>query len=434
MKKKLGIVSCILLLMVVAVAQVAAETTTTSAASVIYVSNVSMDPDVFYPYEEGTITVTLANSGTSAVGLSSPDILSNTINVINKDAWNTMSYIGPGSTMTYSFQVSADPPDGTYFPLFTVATKDGGSVHYPLTVKVDSTDISAAISDQPDAFSKSGSDTVNLSIINPRAGAIKNILITTSGKGTIVSPSQKYISSINAKSSADISFAVTPGQESPLTFHITYENGDAVHTTDVVMPITFGEDKTSAVPTLNNVALTSKGSYYDLTGDITNTGITDAKGLVVTVGSPAKGTETYPEYAIGSLASDDSGSFELTFTATDLSAVPLVISWKDSDGTSYTVTKTLDLQTSSGSGAPTGSSGTGTRSASASGFSQGGMGAGGPPGMGGPGGQSSTTSLFTSKGSGLSSFYPVIAGGIILIVGIVLWTKRKWLSAKLKKQ
>jgi hypothetical protein len=42
--------------------------------------------------------------------------------------------------------------------------------------------------------------------------------------------------------------------------------------------------------------------------------------------------------------------------------------------------------------------------------------------------------MFSSKGSGISSFYPVIAGGIIVIVGIVLWTKRKWLSAKLKKQ
>ena len=64
---------------------------------------------------------------------------------------------------------------------------------------------------------------------------------------------------------------------------------------------------------------------YDVTGDITNTGISDANGLVVTVGSPAKGTGTYPEYAVGSLAADDSSSFEVTFTSTDLSSVPLVI-------------------------------------------------------------------------------------------------------------
>jgi LPXTG-motif cell wall-anchored protein len=64
----------------------------------------------------------------------------------------------------------------------------------------------------------------------------------------------------------------------------------------------------------------------------------------------------------------------------------------------------------------------------------GGMG-GGPGGnMGGPGGSSSTTSLFTGKGAGISSFYPIIGAVIILIAGIVLWKKRKWISLKLKKQ
>ena len=62
---------------------------------------------------------------------------------------------------------------------------------------------------------------------------------------------------------------------------------------------------------------------------------------------------------------------------------------------------------------------------------------GGPGGMGGPGGSSSSsvTSLFSgSKGGGISSFYPVIGAGIALIVGIVLWTKRKWILAKLNKK
>jgi hypothetical protein len=52
--------------------------------------------------------------------------------------------------------------------------------------------------------------------------------------------------------------------------------------------------------------------------------------------------------------------------------------------------------------------------------------------MRGPGG---STNLFSgSNGNGISAFYPVISGGIILVVGIVLWTKRKWISAKIKKQ
>ena len=40
-----------------------------------------MDPEDFFPYEEGTITVTLTNSGTTSVGLSDPEILSDKIHM-----------------------------------------------------------------------------------------------------------------------------------------------------------------------------------------------------------------------------------------------------------------------------------------------------------------------------------------------------------------
>jgi hypothetical protein len=61
---------------------------------------------------------------------------------------------------------------------------------------------------------------------------------------------------------------------------------------------------------------------------------------------------------------------------------------------------------------------------------------GGPGGMGGPGGSSSSvTSLLSgSKGGGISSFYPVIGAVVVLIAGIVLWEKRKWILAKLNKK
>jgi hypothetical protein len=387
-----------------------------------------MDPEVFYPYEEGTLTVSLTNTGTSPIGLEHPEIMSDKVNLVNENDWNTMSYIGSGSNISYQFHIKAYPPDGSIYAIFSIGTADGGTVHFPLVVKVDSTEVKTVISGIPDAFTRSAQETVNVTLINPRAGEIKNIQISPVGSGITATPSTKYISSLNGDSSVDVSFSVTADQESDLTFYVTYDNGDTQHTTNVVLPIKFGTDKSAAVPTVNNIALTSSGSTYDVTGDITNTGISDANGLVVTVGSPAKGTGTYPEYAVGSLAAGDSSSFEVTFASTDLSSVPLVISWKNVDGDDYSVTKILDLSSasSSGSAAPSNSSRTVSGS---SGFPQGGP----PSGMGGPGG-SSSTSLFSPSGSGISSFYPVIAGVILLIVGIVLWKKRKWISAKLKKQ
>jgi len=440
-----SVISCLIVLVFLIASAHAATSTTTSdststtaqdAASLVYVSSVKIDPEVFYPYEQGTITVILMNSGTSSIGLSNPDILSDKVHIMNKDSWNTMSFIGPGSTITYSFLVKVDPPDGTYFPLFTVATQTGGSIHYPLIIKVDSADIQKSISQKPDTFAQSTKDTVNVSIINPRAAAIKNIIITPYGEGIEVSPSQKYVSVLNGQSSVEIPFSVTPNQDTNLTFHISYQNGDNDHSTEVILPIVLGENKKAAIPIVNNVELTSAGSAYTLKGDINNAGLTDAKSMVVTVGTPAKAVEPYAQYAIGSLAADDFSSFEITFTTTDPSSIPLVITWKDKDGNSFSVTKNLNLRTSSGSSgsgsisASSGSSSVGvtptttgsSSSRTSSGFS------GGPPGGGsifGFGGRNS---------GGISSYYPVIATGIIIIAGIVLWMKRKWIVAKLKKR
>jgi hypothetical protein len=440
-----SVISCLIVLVFLIASAHAATSTTTSdststtaqdAASLVYVTSAKIDPEVFYPYEQGTITVTLTNSGTSSVGLSNPDILSDKVHIINKDSWNTMSFIGPGSTITYSFLVKVDPPDGTYFPLFTVGTQNAGSIHYPLIIKVDSADIQASISQKPDTFAQSTKDTVNVSIINPRAAAIKNIIITPSGEGIEVSPSQKYISVLNGQSSVEIPFSVTPNQDTNLTFHISYQNGDNDHSTELLLPIVLGENKKAAIPIVNNVELTSAGSSYTLKGDINNAGLTDAKSMVVTVGTPAKAVEPYAQYAIGSLAADDFSSFEITFTTTDLSSVPLVITWKDKDGNSFSITKNLNLRTSSGSSstgsvsASSGSSSDGvtpTTTGSSSSRTSGGF-SGGPPGGGsifGFGGRSS---------GGISSYYPVIATGIIIIAGIVLWMKRKWIVAKLKKR
>ena len=437
MRSKTAIFSFIFLLLMISTAYAATTTSTTDSAStatqdaaaLVTVSDVTMDPPVFYPGEMGTIYVTLKNSGTQSVGLSGPDIIDNRVNMINKNSWNQVNYIGAGATLTYSFLVTIDPPDGTFFPLFSVNTISAGSINYPFVIKVDSTDVNAFVSKKPDTFSRSIAGTVNVTIVNPRAGSVRNIQIIPSGNGIVSSPTQKYITTLDGRSFIEVPFSITADQESPVTFHIIYQNGDVTHTTDVVLPITFSNDKTAAVPVVNNVVFTSKGSYNEITGDITNTGITDAKGLLVTVGSPATGMGKYPQYAIGSLAADDSGSFDLTFTCRDLSSVPLIMTWKDAKGNTYSTTKVLDLTSTSGSGTNTGSgtstgTNTGTTGSSA-------PGAGRSSGFGGPGG---STNLFGVRGGGISSFYPVIAGVIILVVGIVLWKKRKWLSAKLKKK
>jgi hypothetical protein len=444
MKVQTILISCTLLVLLALAVPVSADNNANAGgSSYVYVSSVTTDPEVFYPYEQGTVTITLINNGNSSVGVTHPNLLatSNDISIMNEDKWQTLTYIGSGNSITYSFIVTINGMDGKYFALFTTETKDGQNLHYPLTLEVDSEDLHAAISKKPETFTVDSEEAVNLSLINPRDGAIKSIYITTEDSGSDITPSQTFISEVAANSLVEVPFTITPHKATNITFNVSYQNGDVKRQVSVVLPITPGNAKDAAVPTINNLVFTNQGTSYDLTGDITNTGISDANGVVVTVGSPAKGTGTYPEYAIGSLASDDSSSFEVTFTSMDLTSVPLIIHWKDTFGTDYSVTKTLDLTTySSSGGMPSGNAsttGSSVRSTSSSSTMQGppgGMsGAGGPPGSSSSSSSSVLSSVTSAKG-GLSSFYPVIAMFILIIVGIVAYVKRKWIISKIKKQ
>ena len=159
---------------------------------------------------------------------------------------------------------------------------------------------------------------------------------------------------------------------------------------------------------------------------MTNTGITDANGVVVSVGAPATPVEPYSNYAVGSLTSNDFSSFTLTFTASSLAAIPITTVWKDDSGNNLSSVQTFDLRslTSSGttgtSGTRTSSGGTGSTAGTGSYTGGGGGGVGGLFGGG--------------RGGGLSAFYPIIIGGIVFVVVVILYVKRKWIMGKIRKK
>ena len=423
-----------LLLVCIAPASAAGTVIATSpedALALVYVSGYDLDPGVFYPYETGTVTVHVSNAANASVGLSMPDLIDSKVHIINKNSFSAVTNIGPGATVDYPFLVSVDATDGTYFPLFSVSTKTSiqHSIHSTLKIVVDSTDIRASIAKKPDTFSLSKKDTVNVSIVNPRDGDVTDVLIIPEGTGFDISPSETFVGTLKAGSSVQVPFQVTPNQQANLTFHVSFRNGDNKHTTDVSLPIVIGEDKLAVVPVVNNVALTSSGSTYTITGDVNNAGITDAKSMILTVAPPAKAVEPYAKYAIGSLASDDFSSFELTFTSNDLSSVPLVVQWKDADGNSFSATQNLNLDSTSGSTSSTrtGSSGSSGTTGATAGSSAARTG-GGAPGGG------SIFGFGGSRSGGLSSFYLPIGLGVIVVVAVILWMKRKWIAAKLKRK
>jgi hypothetical protein len=421
---------------------VSASTTTQSpdqALSQVFVSSVSVDPQEFYPGEQGIITVQLTNTGTQDVPFEHADIL-NSQNIFIPDEtlnpYQVMTYLGPGNTMSYTLKVVSRPPDGIYYPDFSVSSPGADSIIYPIEVQVSSTPIEEAISLRPDNFALNSTDNVNLTITNPRVGGISDVIVTPTGSGFGISPRQSYVASIPGGSSVNFPFAITPYAASNVTFDIQYSNGQAIqnpHEDTVILPLNLGTSKTAPATVVNDLALTVVDGAYQLTGDVTNTGINDANGVVVSVGAPATPVEPYSNYAVGSLTSNDFSSFTLTFTSSDLSAIPVETVWKDDSGNTMSSVQTFDLRSLASALAAS--------SKSSGGFLGSGSGAtgttGGSAAAGGYGGAPRGGGLFSfggGRGGGLSSFYPVIIGGIVFIIAVVLYVKRKWILGKIRKQ
>ena len=379
------------------------------AVAQMYVSGYEISPAVFYPGETGTVTVYLTNAANTSLWVSQPDLLEPHIKIRNSDAFTTATSIGPGQTFGYNFVVTADGSDGTYFPLFTVSTNiyGGKAIHSQITFKIDSTDVRASISAKPDTFSVSNKDTVNISIVNPRAGDITNVLIVPEADGADIFPEESFVGTLKSGTSVQVPFSVTPEKATDVTFHVSFLNGDNKHTTDVVLPLNLGENRMGAQIVVNNIASSSTGSTITLKGDVTNNGLTAAKSVLVTVGSPATPVNPNPVYAIGNLNPDDFSSFEVDYTIKGPGAIPLVVQYKDAEGHVFEERSTIDgNQSATGFGSAAGLNGVrGTSSASSN--------------------NPRSNGMFGSFGSGFNQIpvIPIVIILVALIALIIAWRK-----------
>jgi hypothetical protein len=122
------------------------------------------------------------------------------------------------------------------------------------------------------------------------------------------------------------------------------------------IPITFGVDKTQADPVMSNVQVNIVAGIYHVTGDVNNAGLQTAYTVMVTSLPPAVPQDPYKSYVVGALKSDDFGSFEVTFSAENVSVIPIQLSFKDADGNVYNTVQDVKIssagvtpQTSAGS-------------------------------------------------------------------------------------
>jgi hypothetical protein len=302
----------------------------------VYVAETVFDPGTFFSGDKGTVTYKITNgNANTSVKLNHALFHDNTFSQLSND-YDTTSTLGPLQTRAFTFSISADGGEGDYYPAFSISLYDSDISHKTL-VQIDNTPLELTVVDKPDAFMQGKKKTIYLQVANPRKSNVRNVILSTSGTGITANPQRIFIGDLAAGARVPVNVSITPEQETPLNLLLTYQNGNNPHEVTMEIPLTFGADKKQADPVMSNLQVTSTGTTYHVTGDVNNAGLETANAVIVTALAPAVPEDPYKIYVVQALKPDDFGSFEITFsTDGKVTSVPVQVSFKDSDGNTYT--------------------------------------------------------------------------------------------------
>jgi LPXTG-motif cell wall-anchored protein len=314
------------------------------AANNVYVSNYTIDPAILFTGDTATATFYVTNGNANQSVMVNHVTFGDDEILLTSGSYDTTVNIGPLQTRSFVFSVGTERSAGTYYPSFSLSFVAGDGMYSKTPVKVDNTPLVMTIADQPDAFTLGVKETISVQISNPRDNDVKNVIFEATGNDVTLTPAKTYIGNLPAGTSTLVNFTVTPVSSTNLFMNVDYDNGDNAHTVNSTLPIQFTTDKLRANPVMSHIVIAFNNGTYDVTGDVTNAGLSNANGVTVTSLSPAVPQEPDRNYVIGTLKRDDFGSFEVTFTVPDgTTSVPLQQSYKDNDGNILTSIQNIDL-------------------------------------------------------------------------------------------
>ncbi|MDD4255488.1 MAG: hypothetical protein PHP59_08955 [Methanofollis sp.] len=322
----------------------AAAATPEEDAAQVMVTGAVIDPAVLMPGDVATVTVTVKNTAQVSVPVRSAKMYTEGNILVLDNPYQTFGAIGAGNEASFTFTVQADAGSGTYYPRFVLDFTNAGSLRYAVPVKVEAVEPRVSVADIPDAFTAGKKDIVRVTVSNPRSGEVNGVSVMPSGEGLVSVPTSAFIGALAPDGSAEVAFNITPESETTLTMTVTYRNGRNQRTTEVSIPIVFSEDKKSARIVVSGVDVTTENGSYRVSGDVTNAGLEVAKAVVVTVGSPGVPVDPNRVYPVASLDPDDLSNFELTFRAENVTEVPLVIEYRDTNGNLYTTRTNISVE------------------------------------------------------------------------------------------
>jgi hypothetical protein len=313
-------------------ARTGTDTPTADTGSAVAIESTALDPGTFFTGDTGTLTVRVANRGDAAVRIDRAAVSSNDFDVLNANTYATVGTLEAGSTRELTFTLRATAGNGVYYPMVQVDLGDAGSIRYAVPIRIDNSEVRISLANAPASYMKGQKNAVTVAVFNPRQSAVNGVTVTAAGTDLTVSDTAGFVGALAADQARNVTFQATPRDSTDLALTVSYRNGLTEHATVLTVPMTVDDRSTAADPVVNGVEVTSAGSTYTLSGDVTNAGIEDARGVVVTVGDPAVPSDPNRNYVVGSLAADDFASFELTFTAAGARTCPSSSSTRTTTG------------------------------------------------------------------------------------------------------
>jgi hypothetical protein len=304
------------------------------AASKITVAAYQVDPPVLMKGDTGIITVKIQNTGSESVALNWAKLYGKEIIPLD-DPYDRVGTIGPANTINFTFHVRATKGDGVYYPEFALDFRDAGQMRYPIPVQIGNRELQISVLDQPADVVEGKKSQYQFLIGNPRGNEVNGVTVVPISEGCDITPSSYFLGALKPDASAIVSFNITPRRSDNVTLQVHYNNGINRHMTQISLPIALGDNRRQADPVLSNIQVTQSGGTYHVTGDIMNAGLETAKSIMISAGGAAVPVDPYKVYVVGALEPDDFSSFELSFSAQNISSIPLTVQYKDDDGNTF---------------------------------------------------------------------------------------------------
>lgn len=284
----IGSLVCILLIFS-GIGSVAAVDSTT--AGQVIVTGYDLDPKVFYPGDEGVLTVKLKNVGSTPANVGTPTLLGGQFQYLNSEQMVPVGFLGAGGETAVSLQIK---PTGTTtvgmsYPYFSVGydIEGGGSTTNPIRAQIpvdlDSSDLSIQIIEKPNMIAQGSMGKYKLRIGNPRAYQITGLTFSVSGEGITSRQNGYFLGTISANNYTDVEIDIATAGDTTLVVKSEYRNGKNIHSSTVEIPV-YVTGSSSIV--ISDLVATKYNDKYKVTGAVYNPGLRDISSVVV-AGPPA---------------------------------------------------------------------------------------------------------------------------------------------------